>query len=107
MAFIKNGKELKDINILASDNKVVLTYQSATGMEVSEDGRKIIKKGTVYPKNDATAIGITWSQDYDVTDGDVPISVLVEGHVIAERLPVEPSAEAVAALRQIEFHKEL
>ena len=36
---------------------------------VTENGRKIVKAGTLYPRNDASAIGIVWA-DYDVTDGD-------------------------------------
>lgn len=41
------------------------------GASASEDGRKYVLMGTVWPANDATAEGIVY-EDIDVTDGDAP-----------------------------------
>lgn len=64
------------------------------------NGRKILKKGTVYPANNGTAVGLIWD-DYDVTDGDVTGAVLVEGYVKKSALPVAPESTAIAAMKKI------
>ena len=51
----------------------------------------LLKAGTVFPANDETAIGLVFN-DVDVTNGDAPGAVLVEGWIIEERLP-EPISE--------------
>lgn len=92
---------------LKSSKFITFTYQAddTTVGVVTEGGRKILKQGTVYPANDATAVGLVFS-DYDVTDGAIPISVLVEGEVHEEALPVVPDAAAKTALKNIGFHKD-
>lgn len=67
-----------------------------------EDGRKIIKAGTIYPANDATAIGVVFN-DMDVTHGDATGAILIHGFVKSAALPAAPSAEAKSALKLIEF----
>lgn len=67
------------------------------------NGRKIIKAGTIYPANDATAIGVVF-QDIDVTDGDAAGALLVHGFVDASKLPAEPVANAQSALHLIKFY---
>lgn len=47
---------------------------------------KYVKAGTVYPKDDATAVGIVY-EDVDVTNGDAPGSVVTAGTVYEDRLP--------------------
>lgn len=66
------------------------------------DGRKIIKAGTIYPKNDATAVGVVFN-DYDVTDGDVSGAILIFGFVKTSALPAEPSVTAKPVLNMIKF----
>jgi class 3 adenylate cyclase len=62
------------------DHYVALGYRHAKatallpGNAVLEDGRYIVKAGTIYPANDATAIGVILN-DYDVTDGDAMMAV--------------------------------
>ena len=63
---------------------------AAGGMVVSENGRFIIKAGTVYPANDATAIGVVLN-DYDVTDGDAMMAVVMHGFIKTAALPVAPA----------------
>lgn len=81
---------------------VAHTFLNDDVAAVTEDGRKVIKAGTIYPKNDATAIGIVFS-DMDVTDGDMSGAILIHGFVKTAALPVEPADEAKTALKQITF----
>lgn len=73
---------------------------TAGGMVVSENGRFIIKAGTVYPENNVNAIGLVM-QDYDVTDSDASMAIIIHGFVRADRLPKELSKEAKLVLSQI------
>lgn len=65
----------------------------AGGIVVSQNGRLVVKAGTVYPANDATAQGLIF-QDYDVTDGDVTAALLIHGFVRGDRLPAAINANA-------------
>lgn len=99
MPFV-NKESVSQPNFLASAKFVSATYQiNATGVTANAKGRKIVPAGTVYPANDATAIGITYT-DTDVTEGPQPGSVLIEAWILKERLPVVPSAEALTALAE-------
>ena len=51
---------------------VAHTFKKDDAAAVTQDGRKIVKAGTLYPSNDSSAIGIVWA-DYDVTDGEILI----------------------------------
>lgn len=51
------------------------------------DGSKHIPMGTAYPTNDGNAIGITY-EDVDVTNGNMPGSVVTKGDVIEDRLAI-------------------
>lgn len=73
---------------------------AAGGMVVSKNGRFIIKAGTVYPANDETAIGLVM-QDYDVTDSDASMAIIIHGFVRADRLPAALSETAKPVLPQI------
>ena len=68
----------------------------------TDDGRKVIKAGTVYPANDATAIGIVFN-DMDVTNGDATGALLIHGFVKTAALPAVPADAAKTALKMIEF----
>lgn len=50
------------------------------------NGGKYMPMGTVYPANDATAEGIVY-EDVDVSSGNMPGSVVLEGVVYENRLP--------------------
>lgn len=105
---VKQTKYLNTKGILAmADHYVTIgrKYGQATavGGIVAQDantGRLVIKAGTVYPANNKTAIGLVF-QDYDVTDGDVNLAIMIHGFVLAEKLPEIPSSEALAAMKQI------
>lgn len=75
-----------------------LTKQiSASGIEADADGAKHVPMGTIYPANGSTAIGIVY-EDVDVTNGDMPGSVVTQGTVYEDRLPVALDSDARTAL---------
>lgn len=78
------------------------TRQMTSAMATTVDGRKIVKAGTVFPANDATAEGIVY-EDIDVTNGDMPGSVVTKGTVYVDRLPVALQDAAKTALEGIGF----
>lgn len=99
MPYVKREK-VSQSSFLASAKFIAFTHQiSNVGVTADAKGRKIVPAGTVYPANDATAIGITYT-DTDVTEGPQPGSVLVEAWVYKDRLPVAPSAEALTSLAE-------
>lgn len=88
--------------ILKHLHHTATTYKFAAAGVAEVDGKKIIKAGTVYPANDATAKGVAL-HDVDVTHGDATAALLVHGFVDSTKLEVQPTAEAKAALTQITF----
>lgn len=66
------------------------------------DGSKYVKAGTVFPANDATAVGIIY-EDVDVTTGAMPASVVIKGSVIEDRLPQTVASAAKSAMTGITF----
>ncbi|MCC0679546.1 hypothetical protein IC218_04635 [Clostridioides sp. ES-S-0005-03] len=75
------------------DHLVAVPVQITVATEGVEtvENRKILKAGTIYPKNDATAEGvILW--DVDVTDGDQQASLVIHGFIDKAKIPVQPDA---------------
>lgn len=70
---------------------------SATGAQTRADGAKYVPMGTIYPANDATAVGIVY-EDVDVSTGNVAGSVVLKGVVYEDRLPVALASAAKTAL---------
>lgn len=103
MPYAKRYPKAKEINFLASSKVVSLSYTiSDAGITPDSEGRKIVPAGTVYPANNATAIGLV-RYDVDVTNGPQPGAVLVDAWVIEARLPVAPTVDAKAAMKGIKF----
>ena len=75
------------------------------GMVVKKGDRFIIKAGTIYPSNDDKAIGVVL-QDYDVTESDVSMAIVLHGFIRVDRLPIPPSNAALKNLRMIYFLKD-
>jgi hypothetical protein len=95
-------------NWLGSEVGMVLktaTITSASGSVVSENGRSIIKSGTLIT-DAALGKGLLYN-DADVTDGGVVKSIMIAGYYIDSKLPnsVSASATDLAAkgLHAIEF----
>lgn len=81
-----------------ASNENVTTEKDTNGCT-----HKIIKAGTIYPKNDATVKGIVFT-DVDVTSGNRPGSLMVAGRVLKEAtlsagVKAEPSATAIPVLQ--------
>lgn len=84
--------------ILANDHFVAIPYDCSS---LTADSDGVVKAGTMVPKNDSTAVGVLL---YDVMPEDNPNgAVVIHGFVKKSKLPEQPSAEAVTALKQITF----
>lgn len=80
---------------VSSDHIISRTHTAEKGSgEVDDNGRNIVKAGTVFPSNDAEAIGLVLD-DVDVTENNQPVGVMVEGYVYGSRLPeaIDEAAE--------------
>lgn len=105
---IEYGAPAKQI-LAIPDHYVALGFKHAkatsvaTGLATLVGGRYVVKAGTIYPANDATAIGVVLN-DYDVTDGDAMMAVVIHGFIKTAVLPAVPSANAIAAMKQITFN---
>lgn len=90
MSFIADGRSGKTYApgwFLAHEECERKTMEIAqTGATTAADGSKYVKMGTVYPSNDANAIGIVY-EDVDVSTGNMPGSVVLKGVVYEDRLP--------------------
>lgn len=94
-------------HILAMPDHYVSIARKGTktsGMVVEEGDRFIIKAGTIYPSNDDKAIGVVL-QDYDVTESDASMAIVLHGFIRVDRLPTSPSDAALKNLRMIYFLK--
>lgn len=92
-------------NILAFPDhyvSVAHTFMKDDAAAVEVDGKKIIKAGTIYPANDATAKGVVWA-DYDVTKGDVTGALIIHGFVKTSAIPAAATTEAKTALPMVAF----
>lgn len=107
---LKFGQHSLQIAVTVSDE----------GVEENEDHKKIVKGGTIVggvsgaflsddtqqvtAKNTSAAEGVLL-EDVDVTYGPKQGAVVIHGFVSLDALPDPPSAEAIAALKQITFIK--
>jgi hypothetical protein len=107
MSFIKTpttGKVYAPGYFLAKDdeNCVRETRTIPASKGTTEGGGKYVPMGTIFPANDATAIGIVY-EDVDVTTGDMPGSVVTKGIVYEDKLPVALNSAAKTALEGLGF----
>ncbi|MFZ6148121.1 hypothetical protein ACO0KD_05825 [Enterococcus avium] len=101
MVYVKKVETINDINFLKSQKFLSFTKQVDDTHAGVVEG--VLPAGSIYPANDGTAEGITIN-DIDVTKGPQPVGVIVEGHVLIERLPVKPSNEAQKVMREIKLY---
>jgi hypothetical protein len=76
------------------------TFLTTDATAVTVDGSKIVKAGTVWPANDATAKGVVLN-DMDVTNGTATGAVVFEGEINVNKIPTAPAAAAKTALPRI------
>lgn len=106
--YVKTININNQIEFLASEKYVNFTTTvSDEGIVPDEFGRKIVFVGSILDGNgkvvnDSTAAGILFSS-VDVTQGAQPGSLMVEGYVLEDRLPVKPADTAKTALKEIKF----
>lgn len=96
-------ESVQEVNFLASAKYLNFTREiSDEGVTADENGKKIVKAGTVYKNENEVAIGLVFN-DVDVTNGPQPGAVMYEGWVIESRLPKTVSAEEKATMTGIKF----
>lgn len=99
-----NGPEI----MATYKNRVAFTCTvSDSEVVANSEGRKLVPKGSLLDelgtiKNDATVIGIL-AEEVDVTNGPQPGSLILEGYILKDRLPVAPDKTAIDALKKITF----
>lgn len=96
---------MSDINFLASEHFISFTEQvdeNTAGVIVDDLGHKVVPAGTVFPSNDGKAKGIT-IHEVNVSNGPQPVGLIVEGWLLAQRLPVMPTDEAMKAMTSIKW----
>ena len=81
---------------------VAKTFAKDDAAAATVDGRKIIRAGTIYPSNDANAIGVVF-YDVDVTEGDRNGTLIVHGFIKTAAIPANPASTAKAVLTGIQF----
>ena len=75
------------------------------GAKTTDEGGKYVSMGTIFPADDATAIGIVY-EDVDVTTGDMPGSVVTAGTVNEDRLTISNEAKTALEGKGFKFVKE-
>lgn len=103
MAFNKVIEYGTTPNFLESAEGLILkTFTAEQTNAVEVGGRKIIKAGSVFPKNETGAKGIVY-EEVDMTDDEKrPISVIVAGRVFENRLPVAVDSTAKTELQELD-----
>lgn len=97
---VKQGQTYAPGYFLAHEECTRETRQmpaSGSLVTTATDGSKYVKMGTIFPSNDANAIGIVY-EDVDVSTGAMPGSVVTKGEVIEARLHTAPASAAKTAL---------
>jgi len=98
--YVETKTGVQEINFMKSEHFTAFTYQAEGANGSVKDG--VLKSGAIYPANDATATGIVMNE-VKVSNGPQPVSVIVEGYILKDRLPEAPSAAAIEALKEIKF----
>ncbi|WP_323064286.1 hypothetical protein [Limosilactobacillus reuteri] len=97
----------KQLNFLASEKFTAFPEtinKNNYNVQTDDLGRKYVPAGTVYPTNDAKAVGITVNDVYVSEDGsNQMVAVMREGWVLSQRLNPTPTTEAIKAMPAIHF----
>lgn len=80
------------------ERKTRLFEQDNAEVVTTAEGAKYVPMGAFYPANDSSKVeGIVY-EDVDVTNGDMPGSVVLSGVVYLDRLPEAPDSGVASAL---------
>jgi len=99
--YVSKKTHVEDINFLKSQHFISFTHQADENTEGVVKG--ILPAGSIFPANDHTAVGVTINS-VDVSKGPRPVGVIVEGHILRDRLPQPVTPEAERVLLQLEFY---
>ena len=103
MSIVTNTAYTVKPNFLESEVGLVLKTREIPETLGVQDGKyKTVAAGTPFPSNDANAIGIVF-ENIDVTDGNMPGSVMVAGRVLADRLTLASAAKTALSGKGITF----
>lgn len=103
MSIVVNTKTEVRPNFLESEVGLVLkTREIPASMGVQDGKYKIVKAGTPFPSDNSNAVGIVF-EDIDVTDGNMPGSVMVAGRVLADRLSLASAAKTALSGKGFTF----
>ena len=98
----------KQLNFLPSEKFTAFPEtinKNNYNVQTDDLGRKYVPAGTVYPTNDAKAVGITVNDVYVSEDGsNQMVAVMREGWVLSQRLNPTPTTEAIKAMPAIHFN---
>lgn len=101
MSFIGNveqGKAYAPGWFLAHEECERKTREIPQTLATTVNGKKYVKMGTFFPANSSgTVEGIVY-EDVDVTNGNMPGSVVLRGTVYLDRLPASPESGVQSAL---------
>lgn len=95
----------QDKNFIASAvslRTVSYTFSKDTELAVTENGKKVLKAGTIYPANGATAVGVVLADlvledDFGNPKNNIG-ALIVSGHLYSNRLPAAPESAAITKL---------
>lgn len=109
MSFIKrnatSGKVYAPGYFLANNEdctRVTFEADASNAQAVTSGTAKYIPMGTIWPANGSTAKGIVY-EDVDVSEGNMPGSLVTSGVVYENRLPGTLADAAKTALKGIGF----
>lgn len=102
MSFIKRnettGKCYEAGWFLAHEECERKTREVTQSMATTVNGKKYVPMGSFYPANNSSTVeGIVY-EDVDVTNGNMPASVVLKGTVYLDRLPASPESGVQSAL---------
>lgn len=103
MSFVTNISGAARPNFLESEVGLVLkTHEIPATLGVQDGIYKTVAPGTVFPSNDGKGEGIIF-EAVDVTNGNMPGSVLVAGRVLADGLNIASAAKTALTGKGIIF----
>lgn len=84
-------------------DRVTMEISSSHAQVVTNaDGTKYVPAGAIIPSNTSSAVGILY-ENIDVSNGNMPGSVVVRGHVYGDLLPAAAESDAKTAMVGIKF----
>lgn len=103
MAFVNNISGTKRPNFLESEVGLVLkTREMPASLGVQDGNYKMVLPGMVFPSDDSKAEGIVF-EAVDVTNGNMPGSVLVAGRVLSGGLNIASAAKTALSGKGVVF----